>query len=237
MSALLDDVRKSPLWARVVPFAVFLVLTSFQGSFGGETGRYWVYLVKTLVGAWMLWELRTVLGEMKWAFGWEAVVVGVGVFVMWVAIDPFYPGQDALMFRLGFGPDPAKEPAKIWNPFETFGDGALMAWFFVGVRTLGSTLVVPPLEEVFYRSFLYRYLISPEFERIALNRVHGAALVLGAVIFAFTHQQWLAAILCSFAYQGLVLRKNRLGDAMTAHAITNFLLALWVVARSAWQFW
>jgi CAAX prenyl protease-like protein len=90
---------------------------------------------------------------------------------------------------------------------------------------------------VFYRSFLYRYLISPEFERIPLNRVHGAALLLGAVLFAFTHQQWLAAILCSLAYQGLVLRKNRLGDAMTAHAITNFLLAIWVVARSAWQFW
>jgi hypothetical protein len=34
-----------------------------------------------------------------------------------------------------------------------------------------------------------------------------------------------------------VLRKNQLGDAMTAHAITNFLLGIWVVTRGAWQFW
>jgi len=31
--------------------------------------------------------------------------------------------------------------------------------------------------------------------------------------------------------------ENRLGDAMTAHAITNFLLGVWVVWRHAWNFW
>jgi CAAX prenyl protease-like protein len=236
MNSLLADVKKSPVLARAVPFVVFLVLTSFQGSMG-EAGRYWIYLAKTLVGAWMVWELRDVIAEMRWAFSWEAVVVGVGVFVVWVGLDPYYPGQDRLMFQLGFGEDPAKEPPKLWNPFDQFGDGSALAWFFVLVRTLGSTVVVPPLEEVFYRSFLYRYLISPEFERIALNRVHRVAIALTSLIFAFTHQQWLAAILCGLAYQWLVFRKNRLGDAMTAHAITNLLLAGWVVFRPAWAFW
>ncbi len=236
MNSLLADVRKSPLLARVVPFVVFLVLTSFQGSFG-EAGRYWMYLAKTLVGAWLLWELRGVLMEMKWAVSWEAVAVGVLVFVIWVGLDPYYPGQDALWFKLGFGKDPTKDPATPWNPFAQFGEASLLGWFFVLVRTLGSSLVVPPLEEVFYRSCLYRYLISPEFERVPLNRVHGMALALSCVIFAFTHQQWLAAILCGVAYQGLVLRKGRLGDAMTAHAITNLLLAGWVVFRPDWVFW
>jgi CAAX prenyl protease-like protein len=58
-----------------------------------------------------------------------------------------------------------------------------------------------------------------------------------AAVFGLSHYQWLAGILCGMAYQGLVLRKNRLGDAMTAHAITNFLLSIWVVWRGAWQFW
>ena len=44
-------------------------------------------------------------------------------------------------------------------------------------------------------------------------------------------------ILCGFAFQGLVCWKKRLGDAMTAHAITNGLLGLWVVWRGAWHFW
>ena len=96
---------------------------------------------------------------------------------------------------------------------------------------------MPPLEEGFFRSFLYRYLITPEFEKVPPNRVHKASLFLTSVIFAVIHQQWLAGILCGLAYQGLVLRKNRLGDAITAHAITNFLLALWVVFRPDWKFW
>jgi membrane protease YdiL (CAAX protease family) len=51
------------------------------------------------------------------------------------------------------------------------------------------------------------------------------------------HNEWRAGIFCGAAFQWLVLRKGRLGDAMTAHAITNFLLGVWIVGRGAWQFW
>jgi CAAX prenyl protease-like protein len=236
MSSMLDDLKKSPALARAIPFVVFLVLTYLQGSFG-ENGRYWIYLIKTVVGAWMLWELREAIVEMKWAWSWEALVVGVLVFVMWVGLDPFYPGQDSLWFKLGIGKDPSEDPAPPWDPLTSFGTTSVLAWFFVGVRILGSTLVVPPLEEVFYRSLLYRYLISPEFQRVPLNRWHPVSLGMTVLIFGFTHQQWLAGILCGIAYQWLVIRKNRIGDAMTAHAITNFLLGLWVVSRGDWKFW
>jgi CAAX prenyl protease-like protein len=236
MNSLLEDVKKSPALARAVPFVVFLVLTAAQGWFG-EGGRYWFYLVKTLVGAWLIWEMRGVIAEMRVAWSWEAVVAGVLVFALWVGLDPYYPGQDALWHKAGLGKDPAENPVKLWNPFEHFAGSIALAWFFVVTRIAGSTLVVPFLEEVFYRSLVYRYLISPEFERIPLNRWHPVSLAITTLVFAFTHQQWLAAILCGVIYQGLVLRKNRLGDAITAHAITNLLLGLWVVGRGAWQFW
>jgi CAAX prenyl protease-like protein len=58
-----------------------------------------------------------------------------------------------------------------------------------------------------------------------------------ALAFGFSHNEWLAGIVCAMVYQGLVIRKNRLGDAMTAHAITNFLLGVWVVWKGAWNFW
>lgn len=234
---MLEEVKKSPLLARVVPFAVFLVITVTLQAGGGEAARYGWYLAKTLVGAWLVWECRHAVAELKWAFSWEAVVVGVVVFGIWVGLDPYYPKQDELMFKLGFGKDPAAEPPVIWNPFAAFGAGSAMGWFFVVVRTVGSTALVPMLEEVFYRSFLYRYLISPEFERVPLNRYHGVSMALTCGVFAFTHHQWLAGVLCGLAYQGLVIRKNRIGDAMTAHAITNFLLAVWVVGRGDWKFW
>ncbi len=80
----------SPLMARVAPFVIFLVLTFCQGQFGAASA-YWFYLAKTLVAVWLIWEMRPLVLEMRWAISWEAVVVGMGVFVMWVGLDPFYP--------------------------------------------------------------------------------------------------------------------------------------------------
>jgi hypothetical protein len=58
-----------------------------------------------------------------------------------------------------------------------------------------------------------------------------------SLLFGFAHYEWLPGVLCGAIYQGLVCRKGRLGDAITAHAITNFLLGIWVVTRGAWHFW
>ena len=226
----LKRLKDSPIGIRVAPFAVFLILTSLQGKFG-EDSRYWFYVAKTLVGAWMVWAVRPLIREMRWSFSWEAVAVGIGVFVMWVGIDNLYPHLSSF-----FGKD-TEEPAPLWNPLTHFENAPALAWFIVIVRLVGSSLVVPPLEEVFYRSFVYRYVVNPDFEKVPLNKLAWNALIITSVIFALTHEQWLAAIICGIAYQMLTIRKGRLGDAMTAHAITNFLLAIYVIWKGAWQFW
>jgi CAAX prenyl protease-like protein len=207
--------------ARVAPFVIFLALTFCQGQLGAASA-YWFYFAKTLVAVWLIWEMRPLVLEMRWAVSWEAVAIGIGVAVMWVGIDQFYP-----QFK----------NSVVWNPRLQFGENSALAWLMIVTRTLGSTLVVPPLEEVFYRSFLYRYLAKVEFLSVPLNRFLPMPFFVTAAVFGLSHFQWLAGILCGLAYQWLVLRKNRLGDAMTAHAITNFLLSLWVVWRGAWQFW
>ncbi len=220
--ALIKKIEASPWLARVLPFLVFAGLTSCQGLFG-ESSRYWMYLLKTLAGAGLIWLVRPWIEEMKWRCSWEAIVAGVAVFAVWVGLDDLYP-------KMGKGGAP-------WNPPHQFGGGTGPAWFFIGVRVLGSTLVVPPLEEVFYRSFLYRCLVKPDFLSIPLGCFHWTAFLAAAAVFGLAHHEWLPGILCACAYQGLVLRKKRLGDAMTAHAVTNFLLGLWVVWRGDWKFW
>jgi CAAX prenyl protease-like protein len=212
----------SPATVRVVPFFIFLVLTFLQGKFG-EASRYWFYFAKTFVGAAMLWAVWQSISEMRWKFSWEAVAVGIAVFGIWVGLDNFYP-------HLGKAGTP-------WNPNKQFGHGAALAWMFIVVRIVGSTLVVPPLEEVFYRSFVYRSIVQPDFQSVPIGRFHALAFVATSAVFGFTHHEWLAGILCGFAYQGLVCWKKRLGDAMTAHAITNFLLGLWIVWKGDWKFW
>jgi uncharacterized protein len=222
MNLLQKKLATSPLLARVVPFVIFLGLTFCQGQFG-EASRYWFYLAKTIVGAWLVWSVWPLVAEMRWKFSWEAAAVGVAVFGIWVGLDGFYRK---------FG-----NPGTPWCPPAEFGESAALAWMFIVMRIAGSSLVVPPLEEVFYRSFLYRWIAKPDFQSVPLGYFHWKPFLLTAVIFGFSHHEWLAGILCAFAYQGLVCWKKRLGDAMTAHAITNFLLAVWVVWKGAWQFW
>ena len=219
---MLKKFYSSPYLVRIVPFAAFVALTLLQGQFG-DAGQYWIYTVKTLIGAWLIWLVHKHVKEMRWSFSWEAVVAGVAVFLLWVGLDGLYP-----MFM---------ERAGSFNPVKSYGEGSAMAVTFIVVRIVGSSLVVPPLEEVFYRSFAYRYLIKSDFLDVSLNTFRwGAFLIVGA-FFAINHYEWLPGILCAFAYQGLVCWKGRLGDAMTAHAITNFLLGVWVVWQSAWEFW
>jgi len=232
---LRNILSRSPAVARAVPFVVFVLLTAAQGKFGAASA-YWFYLAKTLVGLWLMLETWTLVPEMRWAFSWEALVVGIGVLVMWIGLDPYYPKTDLLFAKLGFSsaPRPVLENS---NPNLVFGDHSPMAWFFMSVHLLGMTIVVPPLEEVFYRSFLYRFIAKSNFLDVPLNRFLPVPFFVTALVFGFEHSQWLAGILCGMAYQWLVLRKNRLGDAMTAHAITNLMLGIWVVWRGAWNFW
>jgi CAAX prenyl protease-like protein len=225
----------SPIVARIVPFLLFVGLTMFQGRFG-PASACWFYLAKTLVGVWLICEMRPFVSEMRWAFSWEAVVVGIGVFALWAGNTAEWTTQNSLWMKLGLAHAPKTAPV-VWNPNEIFGPGSPLAWLFIGVRILGSTFIVPPLEEVFYRSFLYRYIARPDFLTVPLNQFLLLPFLVTAGVFGFSHNEWLSGILCGMAYQGLVIRKNRLGDAMTAHAITNFLLGVWVVWRGDWHFW
>ena len=148
--------------------------------------------------------------------------------VIWVGLDPYYPSN-----HLIFKPIEGEE----WNPNNLYGQGTTLAWFFIAVRILGSTFIVPPIEEVFYRSYVYRMMIANDWQRVPIGYFAGASFVACSFLFGLMHFQWLAGVLCGMAYLWLTIHKKRLGDAMTAHAITNFLLGLWVVWRGAWQFW
>ena len=229
MNALTAKLQASPLLARVLPFVVFLVLTSCQGSLGPES-HFWVYLAKCVIGAWMIWVTWPLVSEMRWAISFEALIAGTLVFILWVALDVLYPKFS--------------QPNDSWDLQKQFGSLSVMVWFFAGVRLVGSTLLVPMLEEVFYRSFLYRYILAPNWIFTAYNSFAVKPFLITSIVFGFTHQQWLAGIVCGMIYQLLVIRTNRIADAITAHAVTNLLLGAWVITQGfgyadkpQWHFW
>jgi hypothetical protein len=227
MNFFREKAQASPIYARVAPFVIFVGLMILNGVFGKD-GPYFVYAFRTLVGAWLIWQMRPFVSEMKWNFSLEAVAIGIAVFVMWVALDPVFP-KNHIFFT------PTADD--VWNPFTRYGAGSGLGWFFVVVRLLGSSLIVPPLEEVFWRSFLYRYCVRTNFLSLPLNLFHPTSFIVVSLLFGLEHYEWAQGFLCGMAFQWLVINKNRLGDAIAAHAITNFLLGLWVIGRGDWQFW
>lgn len=229
------QLSRHPGLIRFLPFLVVVLLTACQGKLGAASA-YWLYFIKTLIGLGLVIALKPFMSELRWAFSWEAVLVGVAVFAVWVGVSGEWTTQSSLWVKIGLS-KPPKFLAPDWNPFEQFGNGATLAWFFVAVRILGSALVIPPIEEIFYRSFLYRYIAKHEFLSVPMNQFFPVPFLATTAIFGFAHNEWFAGLFCGAAYQWLVIRKGRLGEAMTAHAITNFLLGIWVVWRGAWHFW
>jgi uncharacterized protein len=236
---------QSPALVRVLPIGVFIALTLFQDS-AGEAGRYWIYLAKAVLAAAALALVLPHIPEIEWkASGWS-ILVGIAVFALWIGLDGLYPAADRLysqnlcplLAKIGLAKDcTPKSATAAWNPIAAFGAGSLASLVFIVLRIVSATLLVPVIEEVFWRSFVYRYLSHRDFDREPLGRFRPVSFLLTSLFFGLEHREWLAGILCGFAYQGLVVWKNRLGDAIVAHAITNFLLGVWVVWKGAWHFW
>src|ERR1700753_3009429 len=128
MNFFREKSQTSAIYPRVAPFAIFVGLLAIYGCLG-KNGPYWGYTIRTVVGAWLIWQMRSFVPEMRWSFSLEAVAVGVAMFFVWVGLDPFLP-KNHLLFT--------PTPGDAWNPFALYGAGSGLGWFYVIVHLLGS---------------------------------------------------------------------------------------------------
>jgi CAAX prenyl protease-like protein len=218
-------------WVRVVPFAFFMAVLALRGAAPSD-GSWgfdlrWLYALQAggtalLLALW--WREYGEISRQTWLTAREAllaVAVGVAVFVLWVNLD-------APWMTLDMG---ATEP---FVPRDAAGG---LDWPLIAVRIAGAALLVPVMEELFWRSFLMRWIQQPIFESVAPAQVGLRAVVLSTFVFVLAHTLWLAAIVAGLAYAWLYIRTGKLWAAVLAHAVTNGVLGAWVVATGNWQFW
>lgn len=215
---------------RVLPFALFMGLLALRGAAPAD-GSWgfdprWLYaLTVVAVGGVLAWAWRE-YGELSAQNrpaareAGLAVVVGLAVFVLWIHLD-------APWMRLG-------EPAAGFTPLGADGRiDPLLAAF----RLAGAALLVPVMEELFWRGFLMRWLQHPTFEGVDPRTVGLRAVVASTFVFVLAHTLWLAAAIAGLAYAWLYIRTGRLWVAVIAHAVTNAALGVWVLATGNWAFW
>jgi uncharacterized protein len=215
---------------RALPFLVFMLLLALRGwapadgSWGFDPR--WIYGLTVLAVGGMLLGWRREYGELArqtWPDAREAawaVAVGLVVFVLWIRLD-------APWMTLG-------DATAAFRPLTATG---AVDWPMVAVRGIGATLMVPVMEELFWRSFLMRWVQRPDFLGVDPASVGPRALVVSTFLFVLAHPLWLAATVAGLAYALLYMRSGKLWSSIVAHAVTNGALGLWVVQGGHWQFW
>lgn len=218
------------LVAFTLPMAVFLALLALAGALRRPDGgfwllapEYWIYPAQTLIcGALLLWFWR----EYDFRAPRKALVaVGIGlvVFALWIGPQQFLGFPPRLT---GFDP-------------EVFAAQPALYWGTVIFRFLRLAVVVPLLEEIFWRGLLLRYLINEKFTEVPIGAFSWLSFGVVTVAFGFTHSpaDWIAALITGALYNLVAYRTRSLASCVVAHAVTNLLLGAWIMATRQWGFW
>lgn len=217
----------SESWRYVAPFATLIILLGIGNAAGA--GPQWAYPVRTLAAVAVLWWGSRPLLDLRPARPWASVLAGVAVFVIWISPDLLWSGyRDLWLFS-----NPVTGAARSTAP-----PGLRADPLFLAFRVAGSALVVPIVEELFWRAWLMRWLISANFAAVPLGTYAARAFWLSAILFAAEHgPYWDVGLAAGVAYNGWLVRTRSLADCILAHAVTNACLAGYVLAAGAWQYW
>ena len=223
----LQRVIRHPNVPYVVPFAVFLLFLALQKAIPLPAivdGPVRLILLTAVLYVFS----RRVIDLHATALA-PSTLIGIAVFIVWILPDLLFPQyrqhwlfQNGVMGSLG-----SSLPAA--DRLDTI---------VIGSRTLRAVVLVPIIEELFWRAWLMRWLISPTFERVRLGTYQAQAFWITAILFASEHGPfWDVGLIAGIAFNWWMVRTRSLGDCILAHAVTNACLYGYVLATHRWEYW
>ena len=215
--------------AWVGPFAVFMAWLSVDKYLPLENPLKEVVRDLVILAS-IAWFSRRVLARhARRAPHWlGSVALGVAVCALWVAPDLLVPGgRDSAIFQNG-----------VTGELRTSIPPAELTPLMLALRTARAALLVPVLEELFWRGWLPRWLQDNRFWRVPLGTYSAFAFWGTAALFAAEHGPfWEVGLLCGVIYNWWMRRTGSLGDLILVHAVTNLALSLFTIATQRWVFW
>ncbi len=226
----------TPSSARYLPFAAFMAcigleeLIVFLASFGlfrpPPPLFLYLYPLRIILVVGILYSLRRNYIELSWkdlrtvSVTMASVLLGVCVFIVWVNLAGVRLGQGGGV--RGFYPALLPPSLKV---------------LMIVVRVLGAVLVVPVMEELFWRSFLIRYLVDTAFEKVPLGYFTWPSFLITVFMFGIEHHLIVAGIIAGIFYNLLLYRTRSLTQCVVAHAVTNLALAIFILLFNRWELW
>jgi CAAX prenyl protease-like protein len=222
--------------ARVAPFGLYMAFIGIneglnfliaQGFFSlAPTTFLFLYIPRIVAVVAVLWYFRGDFPELRWndLRRWApttfSILAGFAVFVLWIQMTwPF-----AVFGSLnGYAPMDIQDKA--------------LRMTFIAFRLIGAALVVPIMEELFWRSFVVRYIIRADFDKVPIGVFTITSFCLSAVLFGMEHNLWLAGIMAGVVYNFVLYRTKSIAQCVLAHAVTNGALGVYVLITHTWHFW
>ena len=211
--------------AYLVPFLAILAAAFVSKAASGSFE--WLYAVRFFAAAIALWYFWPKLKSLDWCFGWLGPVVGVAVFLVWMAPAWF-----------------VHQPAASPLGQELAGLSPAARWSWIAFRVAAAVITVPIAEELAFRGYLARRFISREFDAVPFSSLTLLSICLSSVVFGLEHmknlmdwQHLLLGALAGLGFAAALRWRGRMGDAVAAHAVSNLLLAAWVLGFGAWAQW
>ncbi|MBU0944092.1 MAG: CAAX prenyl protease-related protein [Proteobacteria bacterium] len=206
------------------PFALFLLFTE-PSRFLPDLAPY-LYICKTILIGGLLWFWRKQYGQdfssrLSLSEILTSLACGLLVLLIWIVPDGF-------LYQL--------EQSAVFDPY-SLGESQAAFYTLISIRLMGAVLVVPIMEELFWRSFIMRYLINPDFRSLPMGTFSWLSFLGVAVLFGLEHHLIGAGIIAGLLYGGLLVWQKNLKGVILAHAVTNLGLGIYVIRTGKWIFW
>ena len=221
----MSTTQEPEVWPYILPLGTFLAITALEGSLNSS---YYpaIYGLKLVLVVAALWVSRRILSDLWPVPSWKpaalSIAAGLLVAFLWVGLDGRYPEIKALGQRTAYDPERLNLVSRV---------------YFITVRMIGLVVVVPLIEELFYRSFLMRWINNNDISRVPIGTVTPLALAVTTAVFAGSHPEWLPAILTSLIWGGLLAKTKSVSACVLSHAAANLALGIYVLSTGAWKFW
>jgi hypothetical protein len=220
------DSRRRATVAYIAPFIAFVGIMAIERMI--PLPPQWLYAVRVLIVA-------SLIGAVSWPYlsfrpsaPLASIAIGVAVFVIWVAPDVLFGYRHHWLFENSI----TGAAASSLSPQLKDNIG------FMLLRALSSAILVPILEELFWRGWMMRWLIDNNFLTVPLGKYVPSAFWIVALLFASEHgPYWEVGLAAGIVYNWWIIRTRNLADCILAHAVTNAVLAGYVVVTGQWQYW
>jgi CAAX prenyl protease-like protein len=220
------DSRRRATAAYVAPFLAFVGIMAVERMI--PLPSQWLYPVRFLIVSSLIAALSWPYLSFRPSAPLASIAIGIAVFVVWVAPDLLFGYRHTWLFDNFL----TGSAASSLVPHLKTNIG------FIVLRSVSSAVMIPILEELFWRGWMMRWLIHHDFLSVPLGKYVPAAFWIVALLFASEHgPYWEVGLVAGIVYNWWIIRTRNLADCMLAHGVTNAALSAYVLVTGQWQYW